>query len=98
MASSGALLGLSWAPARKVVGGLLIPLPSERAQNARDILHFSDLAAILPHLVACRNQTITITTAITITISSSLGPSWGDLGALLGTIFGPFMVYIKEVV
>ena len=38
--------------ARSTVGGLDALLPPGRAQNARYILHFSHLGAILPHLVA----------------------------------------------
>ena len=40
------------ASARWAVGGAFSPVARKQAQNARDIPHFSHLAAILPHLVA----------------------------------------------
>ena len=45
-------LPLPGAWARKVVGGLLKVLPPRRDETARDIPHFSHLAAILRYLVA----------------------------------------------
>ena len=47
-----ALLGPSWTPSRRVVGRFPGAVPPKSGENAKDILHFSHLAAMSLHLVA----------------------------------------------